>query len=125
VLFSTDDWYAEGKKITTLSKYYVRSKSEMNIANILALNEIPFEYEVPLFAPDGTMYLPDFTVSWRGKKYYWEHVGRLDLPKYEKHWKEKEAWYNKYFPDQLIVTYESDNQTNDIKDILKKYFDKE
>ncbi len=118
VIFPADDWYAEGKRITTLSKYYVRSKSEMNIANILAMKEIPFEYEIPLFAKDGTMYLPDFTITWKGKKYYWEHVGRLDLPEYKQHWEKKKEWYETNFPGQLIVTYESDNQTKDIDDII-------
>jgi hypothetical protein len=122
ILYPVDDWYADNKKISTLSQYYVRSKSEMNIANILALKEIPFEYEMPLFASDGTMYLPDFTVKFRGNTYYWEHVGRLDLPGYKQHWEEKEAWYNKHFPGQLIVTYESDSQTKDIEKIIEKGF---
>ncbi|GHV73518.1 hypothetical protein AGMMS49940_08200 [Spirochaetia bacterium] len=50
---SLGNWYDENKKISTLSQYYVRSKSEMNIANILSLKGIPFEYEKPLFAKDG------------------------------------------------------------------------
>jgi predicted nuclease of restriction endonuclease-like RecB superfamily len=122
IIFPVNAWYAEGKKITTLSKYYVRSKSEMNIANILALKEIPFEYEVPLFAKDGTMYLPDFTVTWKGKKSYWEHVGRLDLPEYKEHWEKKKKWYDTHFPGQLIVTYESDSQTKDIECIINDNF---
>ncbi|WCL50761.1 ATP-dependent DNA helicase [Leptospira sp. GIMC2001] len=122
IVFNQNKWYEDGKKISTLSKYYVRSKSEMNIANILSFNEIPFEYEVPLFAEDGTMFLPDFTVFWKGKKYFWEHVGRLDLPEYEEHWKKKKVWYELNFPDQLIITYESDSQTKDIQSILASYF---
>lgn len=122
IIFSSGEWYNEGKRIATLSKYYVRSKSEMNIANILSLKEIPFEYEVPLFAKDGTMYLPDFTITWKGKKYYWEHVGRLDLVKYKKHWKEKQIWYDEHYHDQLIVTYESDMQTKDIEKIIGEKF---
>jgi hypothetical protein len=114
------NWYEESKKNSTLSKYYVRSKSEMNIANILSLRDIPFEYEKPLFAKDGTMYLPDFTITYKGRTYYWEHIGRLDLPEYEKHWKEKEEWYHNFFPDQLIKTYESNNQTKDIENIINE-----
>jgi len=121
IIFPTvESWYSDSKKISTLSEYYVRSKSEMNIANILSLKEIPFEYEKLLFAPDGTMYLPDFTITYKGRTFYWEHLGRLDLPEYKKHWEEKEAWYNKHFKDQLIITYESDNQTKDIENIINE-----
>ena len=94
----------------------------MNIANILQLKGVPFEYEIPLFADDGTMYLPDFTITWQGEKYYWEHIGRLDLPEYKNHWETKKKWYEKYFPDQLIVTYESEMQSKDIENILKDKF---
>lgn len=124
LLFSlTSNWYEDQKVIATLSKYFVRSKSEMNIANILQLNNIPFEYEVPLFAPNGSMYLPDFTIRWQGSEYYWEHVGRLDLPEYKNHWLTKQNWYKEHFPDQLIETYEGDDQTSQIRDIFKSIFD--
>jgi len=121
-ILTFSSWYEEGKVISTLSKFLVRSKSEMNIANILTLKNIPFKYEMPLYAPDGTMYLPDFTVSYKGKTYYWEHIGRLDLPKYKEHWEKKESWYNKHFSGQLIVTYESEKQTTDIEKILENKF---
>lgn len=42
---------------------------------MLSDREIPFDYEIPLYAKDGTMYLPDFTVIFNGETYYWEHVG--------------------------------------------------
>jgi len=122
IIYPTGKWYENNKKISALSEYYVRSKSEMNITNILAMKEIPFEYETPLFAPDGTMYLPDFTVFWKGKKHYWEHVGRLDMEEYKKHWEEKEKWYNTHFPGQLITTYESVNQSKDIEKIIDDHF---
>jgi hypothetical protein len=123
VVFPTaGNWYSENKKISTLSQYYVRSKSEMNIANILSLKQIPFEYETPLFASNGTMYLPDFTIKHKGKTYYWEHIGRLDLPDYEKHWNEKKSWYDKFFHNQLITTFEGDNQSKDIEKIIDDFF---
>lgn len=118
----TSNWFNEGKIISTLSKYFVRSKSEMNIANILQLNNIPFEYETPLFASDGSMYLPDFTLRWHGNEYYWEHVGRLDLPQYKAHWEKKKTWYDKHFPGQLLETYEGHDQTVQISKILKEVF---
>lgn len=118
----TGSWYEDQKVIATLSEYFVRSKSEMNIANILHLNKIPFKYEVPLFAKDGSMYLPDFTILWKGEEYYWEHIGRLDLPKYKQHWETKKAWYNQHFPGKLLETYEGADQTTQIKEIVKSTF---
>jgi exodeoxyribonuclease V alpha subunit len=116
------NWYEDQKVISTLSEYFVRSKSEMNIANILAMNNIPFRYEMPKFAGDGSMYLPDFTILWKGEEYYWEHVGRLDLPEYKKHWETKKEWYEKNYKGRLIITFEGTDQTKQIKDILKAKF---
>ena len=31
---------------------------------------VPFWYEKPLFASDGSFYLPDFTVMLQGEEYY-------------------------------------------------------
>src|SRR6185437_8685201 len=85
----------------------VRSKSEVIIANMLHERGIAYYYEKPLFAPDGTMYLPDFTLIWNGEEVYWEHVGMLSSPKYVEHWKQKSAWYEKHFAGRLRITYES------------------
>lgn len=120
-LLYANDWFKEDRKLATLSEYFVRSKSEVIIANMLVAEEIPFIYEEPLFAPDGSMYLPDFTVKFKGEEYYWEHVGRLDLERYKKHWEQKEKWYESNFPGKLIVTYEGNNLSNDAMDIIKKY----
>lgn len=57
-------WYEEGKIHSTLTKYMVRSKSEVIVANLLFANGFnSLEYETPLFAPDGSFYLPDFTIK--------------------------------------------------------------
>jgi exodeoxyribonuclease V alpha subunit len=85
----------------------VRSKSEVIIANLLFDHDIPFDYEVPLSASDGTFFLPDFTIKWRGETWYWEHWGMLHNPKYRAHHDEKKAWYHKHgFADRLIETEE-------------------
>lgn len=83
--------------------------------------EIPFAYEEPLYASDGTMYLPDFTVTFRGEKYYWEHVGMLNKEDYRKHWEKKEKWYNKNFPGRLLTTYERNTLTHDAKKIIDEH----
>lgn len=120
-LLYTHNWYASERKLATLSEYFVRSKSEVIIANMLVDREIPFKYEEPLFAPDGTMYLPDFTVTFRGETFFWEHVGRLDLPGYRTHWEKKLKWYEKNFPGQLLTTYEGQNLSQDALEIIKSH----
>ncbi|MFC2037714.1 AAA family ATPase, partial [Chloroflexota bacterium] len=101
------EWYEEGKIHRTLTEQMVRSKSEVIIANMLFDRDIPFDYEVPLYAPDGTFYLPDFTINWRGEDWYWEHLGMLHDDRYRNHWETKKAWYEKHnFADRLITTSE-------------------
>lgn len=105
-LRSEEGWYESGKIHKALTGDMVRSKSEVIIANMLHERGIKFYYEKPLFAPDGTMYLPDFTLIWNGEEVYWEHVGRLSDPKYLVHWEEKRAWYERFFPGRLRTTFE-------------------
>ena len=113
-------WYESGKKISTISEYLVRSKSEAIIANMLFEREIPFEYEKPLYAPDGTMYLPDFTVIFRGEEYYWEHLGLIENSDYSAHWKKKEEWYNNNFPGKLIITLEGNDLSEKANKIINE-----
>jgi exodeoxyribonuclease V alpha subunit len=119
-LLLMNDWYEEGKIHQTLSEYMVRSKSEVIIANMLAERQVPFWYEKPLFAADGSFYLPDFTVMFSGEEYYLEHVGRLDLPDYRAHWEKKKLWYDKHFASKLLTTYETSSLSNDIDKIIKQ-----
>lgn len=100
------DWYEAGKIHEGLSGDMLRSKSEVIIANLLHERKIPFRYEKPLFAGDGTLKLPDFTLTLAGQTFYWEHLGRLDLTKYATQWEEKRAWYDDWFPGQLLITEE-------------------
>ncbi len=118
LLYAGSNWYEDGKKVSTLSKFLVRSKSEAIISNLLVDRGIPFKYEEMLNAPDGTMYLPDFTVMFRGEEYYWEHVGRINDESYMAHWAKKEAWYKKNFPGKLLVTLEGDDLTIEAAKII-------
>lgn len=99
-------WYEAGKIHEALSGDMLRSKSEVIIANLLHERDIPFRYEQPLFAADGTLRLPDFTVAWRGQTFFWEHLGRLDLTDYADEWQRKRAWYEHWYPGQLVTTEE-------------------
>ncbi len=121
-LLSTGGWFEDGRFHHTLGRIAVRSKSEVIIANLLHDRDIPFRYEQPLYASDGSFYLPDFTVTWRGKDYFWEHVGMLHREDYRAHWKTKRAWYEKNFPGCLIVTEESSELSPQADEVIRGYF---
>lgn len=121
-LVQRKDWYEEGKIHQSLSGDMVRSKSELVISNLLHERDVPFDYEMPLVAPDGTMYLPDFTITWNGEKWFWEHWGMMSSPKYAKHREEKVAWYNKHFGGRLLETFEGSTLSADAASILENYF---
>lgn len=122
VMLNVQAWYEEGKIHATLSEFVVRSKSEVIITNMLAEREILFRYEEPLFASDGTFYLPDFTVTWNGEQYFWEHWGRLDQDKYRNHTETKKKWYEKHFPGRLVETVEGTDVTTQAAQIIAQHF---
>jgi ATP-dependent DNA helicase RecQ len=116
------DKFSLGKRHKTLSGDLVRSKSEVIIANILYENDIPFEYEKTLWGPDGTPRSPDFTINLGGETYYWEHLGMLSIPSYRRDWEAKKAWYDRYYPGQIITTRESSTLSQETKDIIASRF---
>jgi ATP-dependent DNA helicase RecQ len=116
------DKYSRGRIHETLSGDFVRSKSEVIVANILHQSGIPFAYEARLVAPDGSLRVPDFTIEWRGKTYYWEHLGMLDVEDYRQNWELKKAWYEAHFPGQLITTQESSTLSQETKQIITSTF---
>jgi len=113
-------WYEAGKIHEALSGDMLRSKSEVIIANLLHQSGVPFRYEEPLYADDGTIRLPDFTITWRGQTFFWEHLGLLDQTSYAEEWARKEAWYNHWFPGQLIVTCEGPHLSREAEEIIRK-----
>ena len=102
----------------------VRSKSEVIIANLFFERGIQFKYEVPLYASNGTFYIPDFTISFQGETWYWEHLGMLNNDSYRKHWEKKENWYKENgFYDRLIVTDEKDGfDSKKVQQIIESMF---
>jgi hypothetical protein len=85
----------------------VRSKSEVIVADTLHDLGISYEYERPLAARDdpADFRLPDFTVSFEGDVWYWEHLGMLDVPSYRAAWEAKLRWYERHgFADRLITS---------------------
>lgn len=121
-LLEVSGWYEDGRIHHTLADVVVRSKSEVIIANMLHERGISFRYERPLRAPDGTFYLPDFTITWRGADHYWEHVGLIHDEDYRKHWETKKAWYERFFSGCLIITEEGGDLSKQANEIIKKYF---
>lgn len=85
----------------------VRSKSEVIIADILSRLGASYEYEQKLMSRDDLhdFRLPDFTVSFEGDTFYWEHLGMLAVPSYREAWERKRQWYedNRYV-DRVITS---------------------
>lgn len=123
-LLNLSEWYEEGKIHKTLAEIMVQSKSEVIIANLLFERGIPFKYDVPLYAPDGTFYRPDFAITWKGEEWYWEHLGMLDKEEYRNHWEAKKKWYEKHgFSKRLIATDEKKGiDSKKFEQIIQKYF---
>ena len=127
-----------GKKddaLRTMNGEYVRSKSEVIIADRLAYAGIPYVYEPPLsleteYSVD--MYFkryPDFIVLNKRTRaeYYWEHLGMLDKGKYCVGSQLKmEAYARKgYFPGKnLLITFESGDRplsTEYVDSLVREY----
>jgi exodeoxyribonuclease V alpha subunit len=73
----------------------VRSKSEVVVAGALSKLGISYEYEQKLTSEGdpNDFRLPDFTVSYEGDTFYWEHLGMLSVPSYKEAWERKRQWY--------------------------------
>lgn len=105
---------------TERSDVWVRSKSEIIIANILYRSSIPFEYEEKLFYEPGKWKEPDFTITYNGKKWYWEHLGLLGGEEYDEDWAEKKEIYQRLgIMESVITTKESSVLSAQVNDKLK------
>ena len=85
----------------------VRSKSEVVVADVLDALEISYSYEQPLLSrlDPKDFRLPDFTASFEGDVYYWEHLGMLSVPSYREAWRRKRTWYeDNGYADRLITS---------------------
>ena len=98
----------------------LRSKSEVIISQVFDQLGVSFEYEVPLRSRTDPrdFRLPDFTVSYEGDVYYWEHLGMLAVPEYRERWERKRQWYEAcgYLP-QLITSEDSPDGAIDLQAI--------
>jgi ATP-dependent exoDNAse (exonuclease V) alpha subunit len=98
----------------------VRSKSEVIVADILNSLGISCEYEQKLSSKNdpNDFKLPDFTVSYEGDTFYWEHLGMLSVPSYREAWDRKRQWYedNGYL-DQIITSEDNADGSIDAAEI--------
>lgn len=109
-----------GKIHKTESGVWVRSKSEVIIANILHRSQIPFSYEEKLFYESTKWKEPDFTIEYGGKTWYWEHLGMIGDEKYNDEWAEKREIYSRMgIMNQLITTKESSVLSSIVNDKIK------
>ena len=116
--------------LETKRKERVRSKSELNIANALADNGIPYKYECPLQLSNGTTIFPDFTVLdiKRRKVLYWEHRGMMDDKEYARNSVQRIKILMKegiFIGEKLIITEETSTNplgTDEIESVIKRFF---
>jgi ATP-dependent exoDNAse (exonuclease V) alpha subunit len=97
-------WFDRNRIHRATDGTYVRSKSELVIANLLHSKGIEYEYEARL-ERGGELKRPDFTIKTAKHTYYWEHLGMLTNAQYEKDWKKKKAWYH-----QVGITASSEKE---------------
>lgn len=108
----------------TLDGNFVRSKSEVIISNLLFEAGIEYEYEKPLYYNNGNHIMPDFTLFFSNKnEIYWEHVGMLGKEMYDLNWSKKVDVYEKYFPNQMVKTYESGSLSRSAKKLIDELSD--
>ncbi len=100
---------------------YVRSKSELIIANMLFKRGILYRYECGLFL-GGRLIFPDFTLLdiENRREIYWEHFGMMDNPEYAANAIKKMKDYDAngfVFGETLLVSFEAKIQPLSIEQI--------
>ena len=111
---------------------FVRSKSEVIIANALHAAKVDYYYEFPYVTEEGNgkIYYPDFTIpiSIQGKIVYWEHCGFIKDPAYAANWIRKKIKLQEegiLENINMIVTYDSyygEIDSQEIQNIVNKWF---
>ena len=115
------DKYHLNRIYKTVDGNQVRSKSEVIICDLLAKSGLKYEYERPLEYEPGKFINPDFTIILDdGSELYWEHIGMLGNEKYNENWLKKMDIYERYYPGQLIKTYETGAISQDAETEINK-----
>jgi hypothetical protein len=126
---SENPFHRENLVIKTSFGLYVRTKSELQIAELLFSLGIEFYYEKALTLWKGTdeftsrTFYPDFTIIVPdGGEIFWEHKGLLSRADYVERDIEKEIIYNLngiYQPHNLIVSAEGPNNEFDMEAVRR------
>lgn len=116
--FESNPNHLDNLKHRFTDKIYMRSKSEVGIARILSVHNIPFRYECKLDL-NGIIFYPDFTIMHPKTRqiFLWEHCGMIDDEKYLNNSLRKQGIYakNGYYPGvNLILTYETKDHPLDL-----------
>ncbi|WP_284653160.1 RecQ family ATP-dependent DNA helicase [Flavobacterium terrisoli] len=105
----------------TENDIWVRSKSELVIANILYRSGMDFTYEEKLYYNDRQWKEPDFTIRHNGQTWYWEHLGLLGDEKYNEDWQNKKQIYKDMgIMEQVVTTKESSILSLQANSIIQK-----
>jgi hypothetical protein len=100
--------YAEHLIHRTTRDELVRSKSELAIANFLASEGLPYQYERRIEGTEAPgRLLPDFSfITDAGDIVIWEHLGMLNRDDYRRGWEWKRQWYaqNGYREGETLFT---------------------
>lgn len=119
--------YVENLIHKTKQGIYVRSKSEVIIANLLHDANILFEYERRFDTETGWR-LPDFSIPTSSDELIiLEHLGMLHRPSYREEWEIKKEFYRKngyVLGDNLYTTTEDEKGAIDSEAINKKVINK-
>ena len=106
----------------TIRGEYVRSKSEIIIANLLNNKKVPYHYEYPVRLSNGVTIHPDFLCLNKRtrQEFYWEHCGKMDDLEYTVNLTKRLSDYSKcgIIPGKnLILTMETGRSPLETKNV--------
>ena len=123
--FEKNPYYPEERVYPTKKDEFVRSKSEVLLADMFYEMGVPYRYEAQLKLGKGKIRYPDFTllcVRTRELMYH-EHFGLMDDEEYRRSCFAKLDEYRKngiYLGKNLIITYEAEGSYLNIKEIREQ-----
>lgn len=104
--------YKGKTQLETNNGEFVKSKTELTLADLFKSENIIYKYEAPLKLNNGEIVYPDFTFLCKStrKEVYWEHFGLMSQEDYSKKSVlklEKYAMSGITTKDNLIITFEN------------------